>query len=168
MRNFDDEIKKLEAQIEQVKQDKKDSRILASQNILDKLQTGKYEVYFKDEFNDGWFDVVGFGAISGMDRRNILSLSSIDDFEKIVSGTNTDPDFVQIGPVDVGIYKETRTQYDAVHMYNSYGRNVGRGSELVGIRKENIAVTISPELQIRLKNQSSFDLGDLDFDDLGF
>ena len=122
---------------------------------------GNMKYIFQDEFNDGWFDVLGFGAISGMNGNNILS--SIDAFEALENiGTNSGPKFVQIGPVEVGIYREISVQYDPIHG----GPDAGRGSELVGTRKDKVALSISPELEIRLKTQ--YQPLDLDDDDLGF
>jgi hypothetical protein len=163
MRDFDAERKRLEQQLAQLKQDERDARKISSENILNKLQSGKYEVYFQDNFNDGWFNVVGFGAIGGLSGNNIFSsIDILDELENI--GKNSGPKFVQIGPVEIGIYRETRVQYDAVQGYNN--PNAGRGSELVATKKGNIALSISPELKIQLKGQSE-SLFDLD-DDLGF
>ena len=151
IKKIDQEINRLETRKSQLK-----AKIDKSYDVLEKLSTGDYEVYYKDELNDGYYDVLSMGTIITDGTKEASNRFKTFD-------NSTGPGFIKIGPVTIGKYEEAPDGMDFLAML--MGQDTGQKVDkiLVGTFQDTIAIKVDKNLKIRKK----FKFDDKD-DGLGF
>jgi hypothetical protein len=149
-----DEIKWSEQEINRLEMKKR--QLQAEQNgtydILEKLSSGEYEVYYKDKLNDGYFDVLAMGTI-------IVNKNTTHNFKNF--SNDVEPGSIKIGPIIIGEYEDVIESIDFFQMIS--GKELTMEKVLTRTTEGDLTLKINKNLKIRKK----FKFDDKD-DELGF